>query len=345
MKLFKYITGLFLLLTALTIVMPPVFSPAEKKDFSSNYRIPYELGEDYYLYSRYIETMAGEKSVMVLGDSVIWGHYVQHDQTLSARLNSIYGKNIFYNAGIDGIHPAAMKGLMEHYGKSVKNRKVIVGLNLLWMSSPRHDLTGARNDEINHRSLLSQFSDRIPAYGASVEDKVSNIINRNITFLGWINHIKKNFFKNESFYKWTLKNPIASPAEFFVKEKSKEYRIPASLPGKGIKQDVKWVNTEKSYQWKKIKELISLLKNGNNKIMVLMTPYNTASLTDKSLEKYNRIIEEIQKYFSDNSVAHTGPVKLDKKFFADASHPGAEGYTITAEEITRSREFTSFIQN
>jgi hypothetical protein len=44
-----------------------------------------------------------------------------------------------------GVHPAAMNGLVEYFAGDIKNKKVIIGINLLWMSSRRHDLSGEQN--------------------------------------------------------------------------------------------------------------------------------------------------------------------------------------------------------
>jgi hypothetical protein len=58
---------------------------------------------------------------MIIGDSFVWGQYVSTDKTLSHNLNELEGDNLFANMGLDGLHPAAMDGLLKYYGKDIKS--------------------------------------------------------------------------------------------------------------------------------------------------------------------------------------------------------------------------------
>ncbi len=345
MKLMKNIAALFIILTVLAMMLPKLFPFRENTDFSPNYRIPYELGEDYYLYEMYCQSIPKTKeTIILLGDSVIWGHYVERNESLSAQMNKLPGKASFYNAGIDGIHPAAMAGLIEHYGKGLKNRKIILGINLLWLSSSRHDLTGEINNEINHRSLLNQFSHEIPSYHAPVEDKIARVMQRSIPFLAWSLHLKKTVFQNESFYRWSMNNPGESPFDFFSCRRLNPFRAPEKFPGKNIKNNVKWVPLSKSYQWSQIKKIMEELHAGNNRVFVLMTPYNTHSLGAESLKKYKNLVKGITQWLKQKSIPYFSPQRLSAPAFKDASHTGKEGYRTIAEELIENRSFKDFMK-
>jgi hypothetical protein len=61
------------------------------------------------------------------------------------------------NLGVDGVHPVALAGLVEHYGHEIRGRKVLLHCNLLWMSSPEADLQGGKERSINHPALIPQL--------------------------------------------------------------------------------------------------------------------------------------------------------------------------------------------
>ena len=75
------IWGLVLLLT------PWVWGRLERFDVGRDYRIPYQLSKDYWLYGRRLRQVTAPDHVLVLGDSVVWGEYVAPDGTLSHFLN------------------------------------------------------------------------------------------------------------------------------------------------------------------------------------------------------------------------------------------------------------------
>ena len=112
-----------------------VWRRVEEFDPSPDYRIPYALSEDYWLFDRNCRLMAEGESTLVFGDSFIWGQYVDRDQTLTHFLNREAESVRFANAGLDGAHPMAMTGLIQHHCSGLKNDDVILHLNLLWLRS------------------------------------------------------------------------------------------------------------------------------------------------------------------------------------------------------------------
>lgn len=123
-----------------------------------DYRVPYAVSKDYWLYSRHLNRAAEEKAaVFVVGDSVVWGEYVRTDGTLSHFLNAQRGSATglhFVNAGVNGQFPLALDGLLTHYGRAIRGRKVLLHCNLLWMSSPEADLSDSKEQAFNHQSTL-----------------------------------------------------------------------------------------------------------------------------------------------------------------------------------------------
>ncbi|HUV63022.1 MAG TPA: hypothetical protein VMW24_03935, partial [Sedimentisphaerales bacterium] len=125
---------------AFFLAAPGLWARFEKFGPGPDYRLPYALGSDYWLYSRYCRWACSRYDTLVVGDSVIWGHYVSPDSTLSHYLNQYAGRDQFANLGVDGTHPAALGGLLKYYGRNISGKNVILHLNPLWMSSEKHDL-------------------------------------------------------------------------------------------------------------------------------------------------------------------------------------------------------------
>ncbi len=339
----KYIITAFLLLLSGAVVTPFVLPFTDTASFSGNYRIPYNMGEDYFLYSRYSKEISKHNTIPIIGDSVIWGHYTDNENTLSACFNRLNTDIRFSNMGLDGIHPAAMNGLINYYLAKLKSKKIIVGVNLLWMTSPRHDLTGPVNSEINHKSLLPQFSQVIPSYKPSFEEKLSASITRSVPLFSWIDHLRLTHFAGKSFYIWTMENPHKSITDYFS-YKHDEFKIPEGIaPSRMQEQNIDWITAEKSLQWKFMLEtLITLNKNGN-RVAALITPFNTYMMTKESRKKYFSILAEMEWILRENGITPVVPLIPEKKYFADSSHPTAEGYRVIAEDIMKNREFLEFI--
>jgi hypothetical protein len=343
MNKLKYIMISFLILLLTGAVIPYIFPLADSTSFTGDYRMPYSMGEDYFLYKKYSEKTALEKTIPVIGDSVIWGHYTFNSETLPAQLNRLNPKIKFTNMGLDGIHPAAMNGLMNLYSAKFKNRKIIIGVNLLWMSSPRHDLTGPVNSEINHKPLLPQFNPEIPSYRPSFEEKISALITRSIPLFSWIDHIRITRFTEKSFYLWTMENPHKSIMEYFS-HNDVDFKVPEGIqPDKMQEQNIEWATIDKSLQWKFMIDTLTSLKDDGNEVAALITPFNTYMMTEKSRKQYYAILAEMEWILREKRITPVIPSALEKKYFADSSHPTAEGYKLIAEDMMKDREFLEFI--
>jgi len=345
MNRLKYLVYAAAPIIIMATCLPFLFPLTGDTVFTSDYRLPYYLGEDYFLYKKYAGSVAAYNTIPVIGDSVIWGHYTPDTDTLTAHLNRKQNIAEFSNMGIDGIHPAVMYGLTENYCKSFTNKKIIVGINLLWMSSARHDLTGPKNSEINHRGLLPQFTEVIPAYNPSFEDRLSYVIKRKLPFFLWAEHLKLTRFRGKNLYRWSMDNPWISPLLFFRPEK-RDYELPEPMDSSRFpRQEAQWITTDKSLQWRYTLKTIKLLKENGNEILAVITPFNRYMLTDVSADKHELIVNSIRDSLASEGITAVIPEMPPKEEFADSSHPTGKGYRTIADGLLKNREFIGFIKN
>src|SRR5665213_346004 len=177
--------GIILLVIALT---PPLWKHVERFDTGPDYRIPYDLSKDYWLYQRRLEDKIDPSRIVMLGDSVVWGEYVLPDGTWAHFLNEQTGQtDKFVNGGVNGLFPLALEGLVDYYGRALRHRKVILHCNLLWLSNPKADLQIDKEERFNHSRLVPQFSPRIPCYKAGANERLSAIVQREFNFMAWVN--------------------------------------------------------------------------------------------------------------------------------------------------------------
>ncbi len=140
------------LLVAVMLFLPWIVQRRQTFEPSADYRHPYQYGEDYWLYARYSRYAHSHCPVAVIGDSVVWGHYVTPEGTLTHFLNQEANEEDrlkpvlrqpglrFANLGLDGTRPMALAGLIEYYCRDIAGQGVILHLNPLWMSSDEADL-------------------------------------------------------------------------------------------------------------------------------------------------------------------------------------------------------------
>ncbi len=116
-----------IIFSAVFCLAPTLWERVEKVEPEPDYRLPYDLSSDYWLYKRYCRWACSRHETLVVGDSVVWGHFVPVDNTLSHYLNDLAGREQFANLGADGTHPAALEGLLRYYATDISN-KILKGL-------------------------------------------------------------------------------------------------------------------------------------------------------------------------------------------------------------------------
>jgi hypothetical protein len=155
--------GIAVFAAAVYLLVPAAWQRAEKLESGPEYRLPYELANDYWLWSRVAAQAVTDHDTVILGDSVVWGEYVRPAETISHYLNALEGKTSYANLGVNGTHPTALAGLIEHHGKAISGKRVILQCNPLWMSSPKHDLREQEEFQFLHPKLVPSSGRRSPA--------------------------------------------------------------------------------------------------------------------------------------------------------------------------------------
>jgi len=329
-------------LTILVLLgLPAIWGYFEPFAPGPDYRIPYELSNDYWMYARYGAWAAKQSQTLVLGDSVIWGEYVTPDTTLSHHLNQQAEHERFINLGVNGTHPVVMAGLLRYYGGAIRGRRIILQYNPLWMSSPERDLQSAKETRFNHPKLAPQFRVDIPCYRASYPERIGIVIERYLPFRGWANHLSICYFDNSAVAAWAVEHPYANPFRqitFELPAPSNALRHdPVSWTQSGIPQvKFAWVDAGSSLQGRLFRETVDLLRRRSNQVFVLVGPFNEHMIHAESKAPYEAIKASIEEWLRAQEVAYLMAPVLPSDLYADASHPLSEGYAQLAGQILDS---------
>ncbi len=315
-----------------------VWRRVEEFDPPPDYRTPYELSEDYWLFDRYCGSMAGGERTLVFGDSFIWGQYVDRDQTLTHFLNREAGSARFVNAGLDGAHPMAMTGLIQYHCSGLKDDDVILHLNLLWLSTPQADLQSERDAAFNHPRLVPQFAADIPSYREPLSDRIGIVIGRHLPLSDWVRHLHMVHFDGADLGRWTLEDPYRNPFRQFTLDPpvydSDSHPDGRAWTSRGQNQrDLPWVELNTSLQWQAFQSLVELLRGQGDRVHVLIGPLNEHMLPPASLQEYRGILGGVERWLRESSIPYLSPAVLPSDLYADLSHPLAEGYALLAEEF------------
>lgn len=339
--------GVAVFAVLLIVLAPILWQHVEKFESEPDYRIPYDLSYDYWLYDRYSRLAADTHDTLLVGDSVVWGQYVTRQQTLSHYLNERAGKERFANLGLDGSHPMALAGLMEFYAGGLSNKRVLIQCNPLWMSSPRHDLQIDEDFRFNHPRLVSQFSPRIPCYREEISPKLGIIVEQRLPFNSWTQHLQQAHFEKMSIPAWTLEHPYENPLAELTKELPPSDNTlrhsPVSWVERGIKaQNYPWVDPSTSLQWQAFWQAVAILQRRGNRVFVLLGPFNEHLLSVESCERYGKLKGTLEDWFRDNGIPCTALAVLPSDQYADASHPLSVGYATLAEWMWKDPTFKAW---
>jgi len=354
-------------LTAAAIVLlvalltPRLWEKIERFETGPDYRIPYDLSKDYWLYRRWLGRVNQPGQVVVLGDSVVWGEYVLPDGTLSHFLNRAAGEtDRFVNGGVNGLFPLALEGLIRYYGPTLRRHHVIVHCNVLWMTSPKADLSTDKEEEFNHARLVPQFHPRIPCYRAEANERLTAVVERQVGFLAWVNHLQNAYFGQKSIPKWTLdeegsdpphrpnayRNPFSqitlgvpcSPEDDPQRGPQSPRHRPWSTNATGTTQ-FEWVSLDQSLQWHAFQRLIAMLRERGNAVLVVLGPFNEHLMAEENRPAYRKVRDGMVEWLEQHQIPHIVPELLPSSLYADASHPLTEGYRLIAEQIYHDQRF------
>ncbi|MGH7967976.1 MAG: hypothetical protein ACREIC_04535, partial [Limisphaerales bacterium] len=262
--------------------------------------------------------MTDRSRIVLLGDSVVWGEYVLPDGTLSHFLNEEAGvSNRFVNGGVNGLFPLAEEGLVSYYSQPLHQRKLIVQCNVLWMTSPKADLSTEKEEQFNHSRLVPQFFPRIPCYRAEANERLSAVIQRNSDFLAWVGHLQNAYFDEKSILAWTLEDDGGSPPRYPNAWKNPLSQItlevptaPADDPQRGPRSPrhkpwsengqgttrFEWVGLDSSLQWKAFQRVIGILRARGDDVMVVLGPFNEHMMAEDNRPAFHKIRDGIEAW-------------------------------------------------
>ncbi|MEO8427210.1 MAG: hypothetical protein ABI651_08880 [Verrucomicrobiota bacterium] len=360
-----WICAFFIVLIGV-LLLPRIWKKIEQFAPGPDYRLPYNLSKDYWLYERRLHDIADPTKVILLGDSVVWGEYVLPDGTLSHFLNQQAGQpDKFVNGGVNGLFPLALEGLVNHYGSALRQRKVLVQCNVLWMSSPKADLRVEKEEKFNHSRLVPQFRPRIPCYKADANERLSAVVERNVGLVAWVNHLQSAYFDEKSILSWTLQDDGNDPPHYPNTYKNPFGQITLTVPsppqndpqrgptsprhkawsesGTGTTQ-FEWVDPEMSLQWAAFQRLVKTLRSNGNEVLVIRGPFNEYMMAKESGPAYRRLGTEIDAWFAKNQIPQIAPEVLPSELYADASHPLTQGYQLLAGRLYQDPAFQKWFR-
>lgn len=347
--------------------VPWIWKKAERFGTGADYRIPYDLSKDYWLYERRMERVTQPDQIVVVGDSVVWGEFVLPDGTLSHFLNSETGvTNRFINGGVNGLFPLALEGLIRNYGGPIRNRKIILHCNLLWMSSPKADLQTQKEEKFNHPKLVPQFHPWIPCYKADATVRLSNLIERNFNFFGWTAHLQNAYFDQHTLIDWTLaddgklppgfpntyKNPLSqitmtvpeAPANDPLRGPASPRHKPWSTSGESDSR-FDWVTLDTSLQWGAFQRLVHLLRDRGNDVFVVIGPFNEHTMVPENRTKFHELVAGVQKWLQAEKIPDIAPEVLPSELYGDTSHPLTQGYDLLAKRLLENPQFKEWLES
>jgi len=330
-------------------LVPRVWLAVERFEAVPDYRLPYRISDDYWTFRRWCRYASRHADVLVLGDSVVWGQYVRRSETLSHYLTDLAEGRTFANLGVDGLHPAAVLGLVKYFGRDIRGRRVILHLNPLWMSSERRDLRVREEVRFNHPRLVPQVFPDLPCYEPSLAEIASVLAERHCEFFGWIRHLRTLYFGSMTLQDWSLEHPYRNPlgqvrlALPLPEDAPKSRPVPWEERGMG-KQDFPWVEAEESFQWLSFRKTVRLLLSRRNRVFVVIGPLNAHMLTDASLKRYHSLRRAMEMWFEENGIACWAVPTLPSEYYADASHPLKDGYARVAAELLDAEPFQHWMK-
>jgi hypothetical protein len=335
---------------ALVVGASPLWKQLEAFPLEPDFRLPHDLSNDYWLYQRYAALAADRYDTLVIGDSVVWGEYVIEEETLSHYLNAQSRRERYANLGLDGAHPLALAGLVEHYAGAVSGKDVLVQCNPLWLSSPRADLQDDQATEFNHPRLVTQFVPSIPSYKLTpdkVSERIGIVVEQHVPPGSWTNHLQQAYYDRSDIASWTLEHPYDNPLQPLTRglpppDHSRRHERLRPWYENGIMpQDYPWVDPDASLQWHAFQRVVHVLQRRGNRVFVLVGPFNEHLLQPGSLQRYRDVKAKITSWLQAEQIPYAAPAALPRDFYGDASHPLDPGYARLARQLLAEPFFRS----
>jgi hypothetical protein len=232
----------------------------------------------------------------------------------------------------------ALEGLVANYGRAIAGKTVLLHCNPLWLSSPRADLQDDTVPDFNHPRLVPQFVPWIPAYKAEISTRIGIVVEHHVPLSSWATHLQQVYYDRSDIPSWTLEHPYENPLAPLARG------LPPSDPAlrhqqqpwykviKG-KLDYAWVDLDTSLQWQAFQRVVALLKKRDNRLFVLVGPFNEHLLDPRSLQRYHETKAGITSWLQLQHIPHAAFPALPSDQYGDASHPLPGGYALLAQEL------------
>ena len=339
--------------TLLWTATPALYRQGDSFIAPDGYRTPFQLSDDYWQYDIVGRQWVDEERVLMLGDSVIWGEYVLPNESLPGQLNRDQEELTFANGGVNGLHPLAMLGIVNHFLPTLQNQPVVVHCNLIWMSSPDRDLTTKSEIPFNHESLVPQFSPTIPCYRATPSERLGNKVFQHTSLRPLVRHLRMLYLSGQDYQTWSLErarreregieNPPIHAVSRIPVDKLRHPDI--SWEERGIpQQNYNWVPLEKSLQWWAFRETVMLLESRGCDVYVIIGPFNEHLLAAENRTDWEHMRHKVSEWLETHEIAYDAPTILSSKLYADASHPLEQGYQELSHEILRAPNFQDWLK-
>jgi hypothetical protein len=261
---------------------------------------------------------------------------------------------------MNGLFPLALDGLIRDHAPALRNRRVLLHCNLLWLTSPKADLSTQKEESFNHSRLVPQFFPRIPCYRADVHTRLGILVERSIAFFAWVPHLQHACFDQQSLPNWTLaddgrepprhpnatRNPLdpltldvpGEPPEDPQRGPRSPRHKPWSASNPGTTR-FDWVDLDASLQWRAFRQLVERLSRRGNDVRVLLGPFNEHLLADADRPAYRRLRDGVRAWLAEHRVPCAAPDPLPSPLYADASHPLTDGYALLAQRLRKDPAF------
>ena len=351
----------------LSLLVPRLWFGSLRWDAAADYRIPYAVSKDYALYRQHLTRQAAvSDAVFVVGDSVVWGEYVGPSGTLSHFLSARDPQHDYVNAGINGLFPLALEGLIQHYGQPIRDRQVVLHCNLLWMSSPEADLSVDKERVFNHVDLVPQLLVDIPCYRADLTTRFARAMGNQLPHLQWVRHLQVAHFDGQSIPAWTLQDDGRYPASYPHAYENPFSRLSLDAPREDrddpqrgststrhrswvdagrAQQTFAWVTPETSLQWKAFQRLCHVLTARGNRVFVVVGPFNEHMVKMENRSSLDELRQVVRVWLEAQDIPFCEPAVLPSDLYGDASHPLTEGYDLLAERLLANQRYRDWIRD
>jgi hypothetical protein len=335
-----------LFIVSVCLVAIPALWERFTAPISPDARIPYTQSEDYWAYEQLLKQAVTRGRIPVIGDSFVWGEYVPPEETLSSDLNAATGTDLFANVGLDGAHPLALAGFVQTYAGRLKDGRVLLHLNLLWMSSPERDLRADSDVAFNHPRLVPQFFPAIVSYKAPLSQRLAIVVDRHVSFFDLVNHVRTCWFDGRDVPSWSISHPYQNPLALLDARPAASRQAPRARPWteQGIeRQDLPWIDLDQSLQWRAWREAASTLRARGNRVLAVIGPFNEHLLLPPSRERYGLLKQKVAAWLKSEGIRSISPALLPSDEYGDASHPLSAGYVRLARSISRDPIFREWL--